>query len=151
MSGQTTYSPPISCTDHTNSLESISNECPSKDKFDFIYLKTILFEKDGEYYETKCYPLGDVILPSDPPVSEDDYEALLDCKLERLRNCHIQSLEHRMQTYLEDNPNKRGTVYFSPANRLEFVNTEAKELYVFGFKDSSGKLEIQSESNFIIL
>lgn len=51
----------------------------------------------------------------------------------------------------------RGTVdmfisYFSPANRLDMVNTLGEEAYMFTFNDPKGQyIEVQSESNFLNL
>lgn len=42
--------------------------------------------------------------------------------------------------------------YFSPANRLDMVNTLGEEAYVFTFRDPKGQfIDIMSESNFINL
>lgn len=150
MKSTTTHSPPLTLEDYTESMTHISEGCPSKDKFDYVYLKTSLVEKGCGVYETKHYPLSDFLIPSET-FTEEEYEALFTHKLQSIKKVHVVNLEHNMQDYIEKNQGKRGTVYFSPASKFSFLNTPAKELYVFGFKSPDGKLEIQSESNFIII
>lgn len=40
--------------------------------------------------------------------------------------------------------------YFAPANRMDFVNTTAEELYMFTFRDAKGLgIDLESESSFL--
>ena len=140
----------IMLVDQTNSLCSILEDIDVKESFDYVYLDSSCFEAKGQIHTTKHYPLNDLI--KFEGVAYDSRDKLLEQKLNDIHKSHVTSLRVNMLKYMEENPNKRGTVYFSPASTFATINTEAKSVYMFGLgclEDES--MEILSESNYLII
>lgn len=132
--------------DSTELLQSID----IKDKFDYVYLDCICFEHLNETLTTKHYPLDSTL--SLKGLSVEDRNKVLDSKIGLIRRLHKISLRENMLEWIKLNPNKRGTVYFSPASTLATINNEAKVVYVFGVGAiEDDEMQIQSESNYLIV
>lgn len=140
----------MTLTNQTNSLCSLLEEIDIKDCFEYVYLDSNCFEVAGQTYTTKHYPLDDFIRFDATP-----YELrteLLENKLKLVHSSQVMYLRSSMLEYIKENPNRRGTIYFSPANTLATINTQAKSIYMFGVGSlESDSMEIHSESNYLII
>ncbi|MNQ78429.1 hypothetical protein D3C85_933380 [compost metagenome] len=104
-----------------------------------------IFSKTKYYQDFDVVYLSAVTTPSGSAVRHYPFDSTVeDFHLETIKDVFIFTLENEMAQF-KGKTDERGTVYFSPANRFNTVNTEAKELYGFQVDDS-----IMIESNFIV-
>ena len=136
--------------DLSGNTEQLLDRLPFKDKFDYVYLDDITFEHLSEILTTKHYPLDDLVVFTDE-MEEASRLELFDKKLKSVQHAHILLWKENMQEWLNLNPNKRGTVYFSPAATFATLGVKAKPVYIFVGALVENELWIQSESNYLIV
>lgn len=105
----------------------------------FINTVTVYNPKTTEYVRTKHYPLSDIL---------HETQNTFEISVSKAKDMYKNTLQKVVDDFLLEN--QKGILYFSPANRFEYVNKEGKILYIFSYSTGEST-ELMFESNFVIL
>lgn len=110
------------------------------EKLEVVYLDTYVVEFDGQFHEVNHYPMSDT-------VEDCEYQSeAVKHKVSQFIEMYKATIAHKVAEAGES----ASKIYFSPANRVAYVNTTALPCYGFYYKDEDGNVELSFEGNFSV-